>query len=63
LAILKGIHAAGILHCDLRRQNLLIEEHGEPAIIDFDQSKTKPSKNAMDREYAQLADILDGFEE
>ena len=60
LSTLKGIHKAGILHGDLRRQNLLIDELGHIAIIDFDQSTKTFSIQAMESELEELADLLDG---
>lgn len=37
--VLEGIHSAGILHNDLRIDNLTIKENGEVCIIDFDLSE------------------------
>jgi len=56
---LEEIHHAGILHGDIRRQNLLINDSGEVAIIDFDQSMESPSTEAMAREMSHLVDLLD----
>jgi RIO-like serine/threonine protein kinase len=58
LDILSGIHEAGVLHCDLSSQNLLVNEFGEATIIDFDQPKSHP---LMEYEYAELVRILDGL--
>jgi tRNA A-37 threonylcarbamoyl transferase component Bud32 len=55
---LEEIHQAGILHGDIRRQNLLINDSGEVAIIDFDQSMESPSTEAMAQEMGQLVDLL-----
>jgi serine/threonine protein kinase len=56
---LEEIHPAGILHSDVRRPNLLINDSGEVAIIDFDQSTENPSTEAMAWEVSQLVDLLD----
>jgi tRNA A-37 threonylcarbamoyl transferase component Bud32 len=56
---LEGIHEAGILHGDIRRSNLLVDNAGEVAIIDFDRSTENPSVEAMAREMSQLVDLLD----
>jgi len=56
---LKEIHEAGVLHGDLRLQNLLIDENGQGTIIDFDQSRRTSSKSAMEKERACLRELLD----
>jgi serine/threonine protein kinase len=61
LDILRGIHEAGVLHCDLRPQNLLLGEFGEATIIDLDRSYSHPSEKKKKNEYAQLARILDSL--
>jgi serine/threonine protein kinase len=61
LAILREIHDAGVLHCDLRVQNLLLNEFGEATIIDFDRSTRGPSKEEKKREYEELIVILDSL--
>jgi serine/threonine protein kinase len=61
LAILRQIHEADVLHCDLRPQNLLLNEFGDAAIIDFDQSRRHGSKKGKTRERAELAHILDSL--
>jgi serine/threonine protein kinase len=53
------MHNTDILHGDIHPQNLLIDECGEAAIIDFDQSERHPSKGGMKREYAELVRILE----
>jgi RIO-like serine/threonine protein kinase len=63
MAILREIHEAGVLHCDLCPQNLLLDEFGGAAIVDFDQSERHPSKAKMKRECPELARILDSLGE
>ncbi|KDQ19051.1 hypothetical protein BOTBODRAFT_171013 [Botryobasidium botryosum FD-172 SS1] len=55
---LRKIHAAGILHNDIRRRNLLLSNSGEVTIIDFDRASRNPSPAAMAREIAELEQIL-----
>ena len=55
---LKKIHKAGVLHGDLRRENLLVDRLGRIAIIDFDQSKKTSLAEAMEWEIEELADLL-----
>ncbi|KAH8120698.1 hypothetical protein DFH11DRAFT_84658 [Phellopilus nigrolimitatus] len=58
---LKVIHAAGILHNDIRRRNLLVNETGEVAIIDFDQGTRNNSPTKQAQELAVLENVLAGL--
>jgi len=58
--ILQEIHKVGILHDDIRCQNLLIDDLGHASIIDFDQAKKSSSAKAMGAELLHLVDLLDG---
>ncbi|KAH8111486.1 hypothetical protein DFH11DRAFT_1613547 [Phellopilus nigrolimitatus] len=58
---LKAIHAAGILHNDIRRRNLVVNETGEVAIIDFDRSTRKNSLIKQAQELAVLENVLAGL--
>jgi len=45
--ILLGIshlHTNGIIHCDLKLENIMIREDGTPVILDFDVSKDTHQK-------------------
>jgi len=57
---LKAIHAAGVLHRDIRSPNLLIDEFGESFIIDFDQAEKFDSESAQKAEFKRLSRILEG---
>jgi serine/threonine protein kinase len=57
---LKAIHAAGVLHGDIRSPNLLIDEFGESSIIDFDQAEKNDSEDAQESEFRRLSSILEG---
>ncbi|PPQ86191.1 hypothetical protein CVT25_006934 [Psilocybe cyanescens] len=58
--VLKGIHSAHILHDDLRIDNLMINNNGEPFIVDFDcgiyDIDTHP--NQYDREVTELMSTI-----
>jgi serine/threonine protein kinase len=56
---LQEIHDAGILHGDLRLQNLLLDKSGRGTIIDFDQARKEPNSAMMERERVQLRQILE----
>ncbi|KAJ7321823.1 hypothetical protein DFH08DRAFT_888689 [Mycena albidolilacea] len=42
IAILKSIHEAGVRHCDIRVENLMLAEGGDPVIVDFDRARFNP---------------------
>jgi tRNA A-37 threonylcarbamoyl transferase component Bud32 len=48
-----SIHHAGILHGDIRRENILVSDSGV-TIVDFSHSKKCDDQGAMDEEYARL---------
>jgi serine/threonine protein kinase len=56
---LQEIHNAGILHGDLRLQNLLLDKSGRGTIIDFDQARKETNSAMMERECVQLRQILE----
>jgi serine/threonine protein kinase len=56
---LQEIHNAGVLHGDIRRPNLLIDNLGHACIIDFDWSKKTLSAKAKEEELKRLVDVLD----
>ncbi|KDQ10901.1 hypothetical protein BOTBODRAFT_147512 [Botryobasidium botryosum FD-172 SS1] len=55
---LQKIHAAGVLHNDIRHRNLLISDAGEVTIIDFDCARWNPSAADKVREVAELKEVL-----
>ena len=57
LLTLKSIHRAGILHGDIRQENILVSDAGG-TIIDFGHSKLCDDKKAKDKELAQLRYLL-----
>ncbi|KAF9052284.1 hypothetical protein BDZ89DRAFT_423309 [Hymenopellis radicata] len=61
LRILDGLHAADVLHGDLRTWNMLIDDDGQPALIDFDRARRNPSQDDIVKERARLVKLLDGF--
>jgi serine/threonine protein kinase len=60
LSTLASIHRAGILHGDIRRENILVSSSGV-TIIDFSHSERCGDQETTDKEYAQLRFFL-GFE-
>jgi len=59
--ILQEIHKVGILHDDIRCENLLIDNRGHASIIDFDQAKKSSSAKAMEEEFLHLVDLLTSY--
>jgi serine/threonine protein kinase len=57
LSTLESIHRAGILHGDIRRENILIGDSGI-TIIDFGHSKQCHDQGAKDEELACLRHFL-----
>lgn len=57
LSALESIHCAGILHGDIRPDNILVSDSGI-TIIDFGDSKKCDDKRAKDEELTQLRDLL-----
>ena len=55
---MKEIHKFDVLHGDIRRQNLLINDTGNAVIIDFDQAKISSSAKAKEKECKYLLDVL-----
>lgn len=39
-------HGSGILHCDLKPANVLLDKHGEPRLCDFGQSRLVDERNS-----------------
>ena len=56
---LKNIHAAGVIHGNIRSPNLLIDEFGDTTIIDFDRAEKNESQTAQDAEFNRLTQILE----
>lgn len=54
------MHEAGVRHGDVRRTNLLVDDKGRIAIIDFDRAKIDPPADKKEAEYEKLSDMLDG---
>jgi serine/threonine protein kinase len=57
LSTLESIHRAGILHGDIRRENILIGDSGV-TIIDFGHSKQCHDQGAKDEELVCLRHLL-----
>ena len=55
---MKSIHGAGILHGDIRLENILVDDLGGVTIIDFGHSRQCDDQEAKDEEYARLRHFL-----
>jgi len=58
LAILQSIHALRVHHGDLRYDNLLVDDSGEVAIIDFDRATINARQSDRKEEYRALTRLL-----
>jgi tRNA A-37 threonylcarbamoyl transferase component Bud32 len=56
--MLKGIHNAGIVHGNLRLDNLLINDSGDVGIVDFDHARLSYDAKEHERERQSLAGLL-----
>ncbi|KAF8959546.1 hypothetical protein BDZ97DRAFT_1390726 [Flammula alnicola] len=63
LRALKGIHRAGVIHRDIRIDNLLVNEDNEVCIIDFDRAGLCPDRDVFAKEIDELRDIVTYIEE
>lgn len=61
-ALLKNIHACGVLHGDLRPWNILVDDKGKLTIIDFDRASRKAEGYHYEREEERLERFIDGDE-
>ncbi|TFK66383.1 hypothetical protein BDN72DRAFT_859959 [Pluteus cervinus] len=58
--VVETMHEAGVVHRDLRPDNLVLAQDGKPMIIDFDQAVLDPADNLKDVEIRGLANLLNG---
>ncbi|KAK2460208.1 hypothetical protein APHAL10511_007799 [Amanita phalloides] len=54
-AVMAEIHEAGVRHYDIRPENLMMDQDGRAAIIDFDMAKVKAGKRSRRREHTIYA--------
>ncbi len=54
------IHAAGVLHRDLRTWNILVNDAGGISIIDFDRANTDAQDKDIQVEWERLEKLLKG---
>jgi tRNA A-37 threonylcarbamoyl transferase component Bud32 len=55
---LKRIHRAGVLHGDIRLENLCLKDSGQTCIIDFTHGKKNPSMKEKYWELNKLRKLL-----
>ncbi|TFK65908.1 hypothetical protein BDN72DRAFT_900312 [Pluteus cervinus] len=60
ISIVQEMHDAGVVHSDLRAENLVYAQDGKPMIIDFDHSTIDATDVYKDHEMGRLRDLLDG---
>jgi serine/threonine protein kinase len=58
LSTFRAIHAAGVLHGDIRRSNICISDSGEATIIDFSHAEKGSSPEEQQVEIDELRHIL-----
>src|SRR6266480_6586252 len=61
---LEAIHKHGILHNDIREENILINDNGVIYLIDFgmaSRADTKKKRKLFEEEHLKLSQLLDGY--
>ncbi|POG70072.1 kinase-like domain-containing protein [Rhizophagus irregularis DAOM 181602=DAOM 197198] len=61
---LEAIHKHGILHNDIREENILINDNGDIYLIDFGMASredTKKKRKLFEEEQLKLSQLLDGY--
>lgn len=58
---LENIHRLGILHNDIKRENILVDPNGNPYIIDFGFATINTALDAQSEEKAQLQACIEAF--
>src|SRR5205814_8105970 len=61
---LEAIHSHGILHNDIREENILINDNGDVYLIDFGMASredTKKKRKLFEEEQLKLSQLLDGY--
>ena len=52
------LHRAGIVHGELVPANCMVDQEGQPWLVDFDQSRAAPDKPSLERDRAELLAAL-----
>lgn len=60
MSILHDIHRAGVIHNDIRPENLLMKSDGRVTIIDFDRATLETRRYARKCERRDLRGLLSG---
>lgn len=58
IRLLQAVHAAGVVHGDIRADNLLVDENGGVSIIDFDQASFDTSKDNRRSDLEQFSQLF-----
>ena len=58
---LENIHKAGILHNDIKKENILVDENGNPSIIDFGYSTRTNSQEDQIEEIFVLRQLIESL--
>lgn len=61
LATLDAIHAAGVLHRDIRGWNVMVDDFDEAYVIDFDRASLVGTPEDYAKERARLGYLIDGL--
>jgi len=56
--MLMSIHKAGIVHGNLQLDNLLVDDSGDVAIVDFDHARLSYDAKEHDKEHESLVEML-----
>jgi serine/threonine protein kinase len=60
IRVFEDIHRAGVRHHDPRLENLMVNDNGRVAVIDFDKAELDASESSKEREMLYVKEILDG---
>ncbi|TFK66386.1 hypothetical protein BDN72DRAFT_961819 [Pluteus cervinus] len=60
MEVVEAMHKAGVVHDDLRPDNLVLAQDGKPMVIDFDRSTLHPTDDLKDIERRHIENLLSG---
>ena len=59
----KEIHARGVLHGDVRAENILVKKDNSVVVIDFESSEMNADRNMLDAEEKQVKSLLEWWKQ